>query len=153
MNNVDIKEEILILVRDTETSDTPLFLSLFNNCQSIEHLEAVAALLANMKLYETEGIFRLPFQYKKGMDIKIGDMFHLTTITQPGRLEYKVRELNINEMIDVNTVITDIITSDRNHPKILLYISYKQYEEQLRITQSIIKSSIRENTLSNILDK
>lgn len=60
-------------------------------------------------------------------------------------IEYKVRGLNINEMIDVNTVITDIITSDRNHPKILLYISYKQYECQLRITQSIIKSSIREN--------
>lgn len=142
MNNPNIEEEILILVRDTETSDTPLFLSLFNNFQSI-----------NMKLYETEGIFRLPFRYKKGMDIKTGDMFHLTTISQPGTLEYKVRALNINEMIDVNTVITDIITSDRNHPKILLYISYKQYEEQLRITQSIIKSSIRENTLSNILDK
>ena len=139
MNNPNIEEEILILVRDTETSDTPLFLSF--------------GIIISMKLYETEGIFRLPFQYKKGMDIKIGDMFHLTTITQPGRLEYKVRELNINEMIDVNTVITDIITSDRNHPKILLYISYKQYEEQLRITQSIIKSSIRENTLSNILDK
>lgn len=142
MNNVDIKEEILILLFDTKTHDTPLFLSLSNNLISL-----------NLEPYETDGHFGLPFRYKKGMDIEIGDMFHLTTITQPGRLEYKIRGLDTNEMIDVFNVVTDIITSDRTHPKILLYISYKQYENQLRTTQSKISKSIRENTLSNILDK
>jgi len=142
MNNVDIKEEILILLFDTKTHDTPLFLALSNELSNL-----------NMESYETDGYFGLPFRYKKGMNIEIGDMFHLTTITQPGRLEYKVRGLNIDEMIGVFNVVTDIITSDRSHPKILLYISYKQYEKQLRITQSKISKSIRENALSNILDK
>lgn len=142
MNNIQKIEEILILVRDTKTDDTPLFISFSNDLSNI-----------NIKWYDMDGIFGLPFKYKEGMNIKLGDMFHLTTITQPGRLEYKIRGLDINEMINVNTVVTDIITSDRNHPKILLYISYKQYEKELRVTQSIVRSSFRENTLSNILDK
>lgn len=133
-------EEILILLEDSKTQNVPLFLSLDGTNLDMKH-------------YETDGVFGLPFKYKKGIEVNIGDMFHLTTITQPGSLEYKIRGLDISEMITVNNLLTDIICSDRNHPMFLYYMSYKQYEDKFRISQSIIVPAIRENTLSNILDK